>query len=383
MTLVSKAVSQRFAQEDAAFEASLKVLAAFTALAGGFVSLLYWNTHRLNDLDLKTAEARLPLSAEFPSSQSNAPQRTPGPLATFDNSNARLKAATSLPAIKPKKAKPSFAQSMRLLAADDYLRSVAVMVLSYGLTMEFTEIIWKSSVKSAFPVKTEYLAFMGRYSTLVGSSAFVMMFVGSSLVKALGWRAGALATPLMMGLLAAPFFGCIIFGGLNSPSALKIAVYVGLVQNVLSKATKYAIFDPTKEMTYIPLDAQSKTQGKAAIDVLGARIGKSGGALVQQVLVLLFGSILQGAPLVALLFYAVIFAWIGKIVILCTCSRLFMQRSFVSSHRLSSLCRFLSCAYLLVCGCLVAGAVNKLSPMFAQRSAEKEGQDSTAKAKQM
>ena len=38
----------------------------------------------------------------------------------------------------------------------------------------------------------------------------------------------------------------------------------------------------------------------------GARLGKSGGALVQQLLVLLFGSILQGAPLVA-----GIFAWIG------------------------------------------------------------------------
>jgi AAA family ATP:ADP antiporter len=78
------------------------------------------------------------------------------------------------------------------------------------------------------------------------------------------------------------------------------------------KATKYAIFDPTKEMTYIPLSKEAKTQGKAAIDVLGARLGKSGGALVQQLLVLLFGNILTGAPIVASLFYLVIALWIGK-----------------------------------------------------------------------
>ena len=60
------------------------------------------------------------------------------------------------------------------------------MVLSYGLTMEFTEIIWKATVKKAFPVKTEYLKFMGRYSTLVGCSSFMMMFVGSWIIKNLG-----------------------------------------------------------------------------------------------------------------------------------------------------------------------------------------------------
>jgi len=136
------------------------------------------------------------------------------------------------------------------------------------------EIVWKATVKRAFPIRSDYLAFNGRCSTLIGTSSFVMMVVGVNIVKTLGWRAGALMTPLMMGLLAAPFFGCLIFGGINPVKGLGssssnavvqknllIAVYVGLLQNVLSKGTKYAIFDPTKEMTYIPLDKNSKTKG--------------------------------------------------------------------------------------------------------------------------
>lgn len=171
------------------------------------------------------------------------------------------------------------------------------------------------------------------------------MIVGANIVKSLGWQAGALMTPLTMGILAFPFFIAMFLSGQTSHLAttkpLLIAVYVGLVQNVLSKATKYAIFDPTKEMTYIPLDHDSKTKGKAAIDVLGilsqhlslyltsltldtsgARLGKSGGALVQQVLVVIFGSIIRGAPVLAGLFYLVIAAWLGSSML---CSRICMN----------------------------------------------------------
>ena len=133
------------------------------------------------------------------------------------------------------------------------------MVLSYGLAIEFTEIIWKASVKQLFPVKSDYMVFMGRYSSLVGITAFAMMMMGSRLVKHIGWTAGALATPVMMGLTALPFYSTLLSSA--NAKTLKLTVYIGLVQNVLSKATKYALFDPTKEMTYIPLDKDSKTKG--------------------------------------------------------------------------------------------------------------------------
>ena len=51
-------------------------------------------------------------------------------------------------------------------------------------------------------------------------------------------------------------------------------------------------------------------KGKAAIDVLAARIGKSGGALLQQLIVLVYGNVISGAPAIAAMFYAVLAAWI-------------------------------------------------------------------------
>ena len=37
------------------------------------------------------------------------------------------------------------------------------------------------------------------------------------------------------------------------------------MQNILSKAIKYALFDPTKEMAYIPLDQESKVRVRKSV----------------------------------------------------------------------------------------------------------------------
>ena len=237
MTVVSRAVAKRSLSEDVAFQTSLQIMSVFCTFAGALICALFALLQRLHSRDRQSAPNQLSVISPSEESRENLGEKT-------------------------KKPKQGVIESLRVLSADPYLLRVATMVLSYGLTIEFTEIIWKSAVKRALPVKNDYIA-------LVGSAAFVMMLVGSSVVRLLGWRAGALVTPALMALTALPFFGSLLVQGLESPRALWTVVYVGLLQNVLSKASKYSVFDPTKEMTYIPLDADSKTRGKAAIDVLG------------------------------------------------------------------------------------------------------------------
>ena len=120
-----------------------------------------------------------------------------------------------------------------------------------------------------------------------------------------------MATPSIMAVISVPFFVCILLGIDNNPLRLQTAVLCGTILSLVSKTSKYALFDPTTQMAYIPLDEESKVKGKAAIDVLGSRIGKSGGSFIQQGLVFGFGNILNAAPVVATIYYSVLVAWIS------------------------------------------------------------------------
>ena len=182
---------------------------------------------------------------------------------------------------KKKKPKMSMGESIKFLASSQYLRLIASLVLGYGLSINFTEVMWKSLVKKQYPNPLDYQRFMGNFSSAVGLSTCIVILFGVHVIRILGWKVGAMATPTTMALLAGPFFACILMG-LDSPTRLHIAVVLGTIQSLLSKTSKYALFDPTTQMSYIPLDQDSKVKGKAAIDVLGSRIGKSGGSLIQQ-----------------------------------------------------------------------------------------------------
>ncbi|MGE5196121.1 MAG: NTP/NDP exchange transporter [Anaerolineae bacterium] len=221
---------------------------------------------------------------------------------------------------KAKKEKPkmSLSESFAYLAKSKYVLCLCVLVISYGIGIQLVEVTWKNQVKLQFPNPNEYSTFMGYFSTVTGAVTILMMlFVGGNVIRRWGWGVGALITPVVLLITGVGFFSFVIFrdslSGIVSmfgTTPLMLAVIFGMAQNIMSKSSKYSLFDPTKEMAYIPLDQEAKVKGKAAIDVVGARLGKSGGAFINQGLIVALGSIAMITPYVAAILFFIIFAWI-------------------------------------------------------------------------
>ncbi|MFA5250409.1 MAG: NTP/NDP exchange transporter [Parachlamydiales bacterium] len=219
---------------------------------------------------------------------------------------------------KKEKIKMSLKESFLYLAKSKYVLLIALLVIAYGIAINVVEVTWKGQLKAQFPNSNDYSTFMGVFSTITGlTTVLMMLFVGGNVLRKFGWGAAALFTPVVLLITGALFFSFIFFKGQMTgliaamgTTPLFLAVIIGAIQNIMSKATKYSLFDPSKEMAYIPLDAESKVKGKAAIDVVGARLGKSGGSLIQQFLFVVCGSMGASLPYLAILLFAVIAIWI-------------------------------------------------------------------------
>jgi AAA family ATP:ADP antiporter len=217
-----------------------------------------------------------------------------------------------------KKQKLTLKESAAELMKSKELKAMATMVFCYNVCVELTEVVWKALLRRTYPTKSEYMAYMARFSQTVGVVAFLLQLVASEILEILGWKWTALIPPVAMGVLAVAFFGAIVAGEEQFPLAQ--ALLIGTVQNVVNKVTKYSLFDPCKEMAYIPLGPEAKVKGKAAIEVLGARLGRSVGSASQQLLVLLAGgptgSILNCATYIGGLYVAIIALWSNAVGVL-------------------------------------------------------------------
>ena len=228
---------------------------------------------------------------------------------------------TSAP-VKEEKIKMTMRENFALLARNKYLLSIAIIVLTYNLVINLIEIVWKDQVSQLYPNAVDYNAYMSQITTITGIiSFFTSLLISGQLIRKFGWTAGAMFTPLILLSTCSAFF--FFFFGRNSmagalamlgTSPLALVVFCGSAQNCLSRASKFTLFDSTKEMAFIPLSSEDKLKGKAAIDGVGSRLGKSGGSLIHQVLLVVFSSFAASAHIVAAILLCAIVFWIYAVL---------------------------------------------------------------------
>lgn len=220
---------------------------------------------------------------------------------------------------KKKKAKLTLGESFKMIFSSKYLGLLAIIVMAYGISINLVEGVWKHNLRMMYPTKEEYTAFMFNFQGYQGWAAIFFMLIGSNILRRVSWFTAAMLTPIMILITGLAFFSFVMFGstiGLTiaaflGTGPLMLVVMIGTAQNVLSKATKYSLFDSTKEMAYIPLDDEMKSKGKAAVDVIGGRFGKSGGGFIQSTFFLLFPAygFAEATPYFAGAFFVIVILW--------------------------------------------------------------------------
>ena len=193
---------------------------------------------------------------------------------------------------KVKKSKITLKDSFQMIIRSRYIRLITVLLISYGIAINLVEGPWKNMAQSKYPNPTDYTAFVGNYLSYTGFVTIGLVIVGSNIVRKFGWLAAAIITPVVLLISGVLFFVVSNFDAAATlamsffvmTDPVMIAIIIGAIQNVLSKSTKYTLFDSTKEMSYVPLDDELKTRGKAAADMIGTKLGKSLSAFIQSMI---------------------------------------------------------------------------------------------------
>ncbi len=226
--------------------------------------------------------------------------------------------------LKVKKSSLSLKESIQMVLQSRYIRLITVLLFCYGLAINLVEGPWKKNAQELYPTMEEFSSFVGGYLKYTGIFTIAFGFVGSNMVRHLGWLPTAIISPIMMLVTGMSFFLVANFTSFSAlammyftfTNPIALATIIGAVQNVLSKSTKYSLFDSTKEMSYVPLDDELKTKGKAAAEMIGTKMGKAGSALLQSLIFTLLPSATYTtiSPFLMCVFLVVCVVWLWAVV---------------------------------------------------------------------
>ncbi|MGI2299073.1 Npt1/Npt2 family nucleotide transporter [Candidatus Cardinium hertigii] len=192
----------------------------------------------------------------------------------------------------------SLRESFHYIICSKYLTHLAMMVISCAFSVNLMEATWKSYIKDVFPKSIDYQNFSSSVAFWSGIFALATsLFLTRGFIEKFGWGKAIKIVPISIAIMGCSFF--LMSYAKNSVPFLQNSIgtsfarYIawwGGVQSIVIRVVKYAFFDKTIQIAYIPLAPSIKVKGKTAVDILGSNIGKAGSAWIQIGLLELFNT---------------------------------------------------------------------------------------------
>lgn len=217
--------------------------------------------------------------------------------------------------------KLSLRECFSYILKSPYMIYIAVLVVAYNVVHNLADVLWTHQVHLRFADANEFNAYTNRIGIVIGVFSTLSGFILSgNVIRRYGWTTTALITPIIWLVTSIGFFGCMLFElNPNISDALfaffnvpmvSLILFFGSAQICLGRAAKYTVFDETKEISFIPLSKAEQRKGKAVVDGIGSRFGKSGGSLAFQVLLVVCGDLVSTIPYIAAILLAFITLWL-------------------------------------------------------------------------
>ena len=228
---------------------------------------------------------------------------------------------------KEEKTKLSLWEAVKYILSSRYLLAVATMIIACAVSSNLVEITYQRYLNLNGGTPSEYAHFIQwQMFSLNMLCIFAAFFIIPHVMRRLGWKMVAYVAPMIVMSMGGLFF---VMSILNKGDALeglmqahcgyhavKVICFVGLAQSVMSTFAKYAFFDGTKEIVYIWMGAEGRRKGKAAIDVVGSRLGKMLSSAIHIVIMGIFHAgddVRKVTPVLLLIFLAVIVSWFRSV----------------------------------------------------------------------
>lgn len=233
--------------------------------------------------------------------------------------NSLLHESTGGRKMQQVKTKLSFSKSIQYIFSNPYLIATTVMIIGCAACRSLVETTAEKYIKLGANNDNSYYVDLISWQVV---SVHILSIISAFLIvprvmRCKGWKGIAYVTPVLEMCVGGGFLILSIWHNAEWMKGFPMAMaYLALFQGTMGTFSKYMFFDTAKEIVYTGIDPESRRKGKAAIDVVGSRMGKMFSSWLHITVMGLFSAtedVRRVTPVLLAIFLVMIIGWLRSV----------------------------------------------------------------------